>query len=222
MDSFIPIGSFKRDEIYSFLGGFFIALSWYIYYTNLSCDISASSIDLVTNPIFLILWLFSTAVLYTIQILMVYFASLAIGRSLKNKNQTEKKKILNIKDPVEDFIPAEFVNEIKIHVHIIGIIITSMLLSLFPLYQLSSMLTLQNIYRRIPLILVALALIGLLYFFAKFLKMFIVIHLLKAEGSLEIIDQNTYAQKRATYIADVKNEESKRKLQNYLDQQKHG
>ena len=51
--------------------------------------------------------------------------------------------------------------------------------------------------------------------------MFIVIHLLKVDGSLEIIDQNTFAQKRAEYIAKVLNERSKQKVQNYLEQQEH-
>jgi hypothetical protein len=51
--------------------------------------------------------------------------------------------------------------------------------------------------------------------------MFIVVYLLKADGSLEIIDQNTYAQERASYIAKVANERSKQKVQNYLDQQEH-
>jgi hypothetical protein len=52
--------------------------------------------------------------------------------------------------------------------------------------------------------------------------MFVAIHLLKADGSLEIIDQNAYYQERAVYIAKVQNERSKQKLQNYLDQQRHG
>jgi hypothetical protein len=52
--------------------------------------------------------------------------------------------------------------------------------------------------------------------------MFVVIHLLKADGSLEIVDQNTYAQERAAYIAKVKNEQSEKKVQYYLEQHEQG
>jgi hypothetical protein len=145
MDPFIPIGSFKRDEIYSFIGGFFIASSWCIYFANLSCDISISSIDLVTNPIFLILWLLSTALLFTIQSFITFIIAKVIGSQLKGKTQIERKRILNLQDPVEDFIQAEFVNDIKISVHIVGIIITSVPLSLFPLYKISGRFITQNI-----------------------------------------------------------------------------
>lgn len=221
MDSFIPIGSFKRDEIYSFIGGFFIASSWYIYFASLSCDVSISDINIVTSPIFLILWLLSTVLLFTIQLFITFIIAKVIGYQLRGKTQIERKKILNLQDPIEDFIPAEFVNDIKISVHLIGIIITSLPLSLFPLYKISSMFITQNISYLI-LFLIALAYIWLLFIFVKLWKMFIVIYLLKADGSLEIMDQNTYAQERATYIAKVKNEQSKQKVQNYLDQQKHG
>ncbi len=221
MNSLLPIGALRRDEIYSFIGGFFIASSWYMYFMSLSSDASISGIDLVTNPIFLISWLLSTALLFTIQLLTTLIIAQAIKHWLKNKNQIERKKILSLQDPVEDFISVEFVNDIKISVHIIGIIITSTLLSSFPLYKLSSSFITQNISRLI-LSLMVLALICLLFIFIKLWKMFIVIYLLKANGSLEIIDQNTYDQERAAYIAKVKNEVSKQKLQNYLDQQGHG
>jgi hypothetical protein len=220
MDSFIPIGSLKRDEIYSFIGGFFIASSWYMYFMSLSCDASISSIDLVKNPIFLISWLLSTTLLFTIQLLITFIIARAIKCWLKNKSQMERKKILNLQDPVEDFISSEFVNDIKIIVHLIGIIMISVILSLFPLYKLSRPFVAQNTSRLI-LFLIVLVLIWLLFVFIKLWKMFIVIYLLRADGSLEIIDQNTYAQERAEYIANVKNEQSKQKIQNYLDQQKH-
>jgi len=221
MDSFMPIGSLKRDEIYSFIGGFFIASSWYMYFAMSSCDTSISNIDLVTNPFFLISWLLSTVVLFTIQLFTTFIIAKVIGYQLKGKTQIERKKILSLQDPVEDFIPAEFVNEIKISVHLIGIIITSVPLSLFPLCKISGLFITQNISILI-LFLIALAYIWLLFIFVKLWKMFIVIYLLKADGSLEIMDQNTYAQERAAYIAKVKNEQSQQKVQNYLDQQKHG
>jgi uncharacterized membrane protein len=224
MDSFIPFGSLKREEIYSFIGGFFIASSWYMYFTNLPCDTSTSSIDLVTNPIFLISWLLSTALLYAIQLFINYIITLIITPSLKNKSPMERKKILGLKDPVEDFIFAEYVNDVKISVHLVEIIIISALISLFPLYELSSPFVEQNtsclILFLVVLVGIALVLAWLLFIFIKLWKMFVVIHLLKAEGSLEIIDQNTYTQERAAYIAKVANERSKQKLQNYLDQQK--
>ena len=221
MDSFIPIGSLKRDEIYSFIGGFFIASSWCMYFVSLSCDTNISDIDFVTKPFFLISWLFSTASLVTVQLLITFIIALVIKCWLKNKNQIQRKKILNLQDPVEDFIFAEFVNDLKISIHLVGIIMISVLLSLFPLYKLSNLFVTQNSSRLI-LFLIVLALIWLLYIFIKFCKMFIVVYLLKANGSLEIIDQNTYAQERAAYIANIENERSKQKVQNYLDQQKHG
>jgi uncharacterized membrane protein len=221
LNSLLPIGALRRDEIYSFIGGFLIASSWYTYFASLSIDASVSGIDLVTNPIFLISWLLSTALLFTIQLLITLIIAQAIKHWLKNKNQIERKKILSLQDPVEDFVSAEFVNDVKISAHLVGIIITSVPLSLFPLYKLSSSFVTQNISRLI-LSLIVIALIWLLFIFIKLWKMFIVIYLLKADGSLEIIDQNTYAQERAAYIAKLKNEQSKQKVQNYLDQQEHG
>ena len=78
MNPIIPISSLKRDEIYSFIGGLFIASSWQIYFANLSSDTSISSVNLITNPIFLIFWLFSTAVLFTIQLFITFVIAHAI------------------------------------------------------------------------------------------------------------------------------------------------
>lgn len=220
MNSLIPIGTLKRDEIYSFIGGFFIASSWYLYFASLSSDITISSIDLVTNPIFLISWLISTALLFTIQLFATFIIAHAIKYWLKSKNQMERKKMLGLKDPVEDFIFVEFVNEVKYGAHLVGIIIISIALSFFPLYKLSSSFIMQNTSLLI-LFLIILALIWLLFILIKFWKMFIVVYLLKADGSLEIIDQNTYAQERASYIAKVANERSKQKIQDYFAQQEH-
>jgi len=132
----------------------------------------------------------------------------------------ERKKILSLQDPVEDFISIEFVNDLKYGAHLVGIIIISTALSLFPLYKISSSLISQNVSCLI-LFLTILALIWLLFIFIKSWKMFIVVYLLKADGSLEIIDQNKYAQERASYIAKAANERSKQKVQNYLDQQEN-
>ncbi len=220
MNSFIPIGSLKRDEIYSFIGGFFVAALWQIYFINLSSDTSISSINLIANPIFFVYWLSFTALLFTIQSFIIFIAICTIKYWLKNKSQIERKKILNLQDPVEDFIAIEFVNEIKLAAHLVGIILTSVPLSLFPLYKLLSSFAVQKIPCLI-VVLIVLAYIWLLFLFIKLLKMFTVIHLLKVDGSLEIIDLNTFAQKRAEYIAEVLNKQSKQKLQNYLEQQKH-
>jgi hypothetical protein len=220
MNSFIPIGTLKRDEIYSFIGGFFIASSWYLYFTSLSMDTTISGIDLVTKPIFLISWLMSTSLLFTIQLFLTFIIARAIKYSLKSKNQMERKKILSLQDPVEDFIPVEFVTDVKYAVHLVGIIIISIPLSFFPLYKLSRPFITQNTFLLI-LSLIVLALIWLLFIFINFWKMYIVVYLLKADGSLELIDQNTYAQERASYIAKVANERSKQRVQNYLAQEEH-
>lgn len=221
MDSFIPIGTLKRDEVYSFIGGLFIASSWYLYFARLSGNTPISSVDFVTKPIFLISWLVSTALLFAIQLFAAFVVARAIKYWLKGKNQMERKKILGLQDPIEDFIFVEFVNDLKYSAHLVGIIIFSTVLSLFPLYKVSSSLITHNTSRRFILFLIILALIGLSLILVKFWKMFIVVYLLKADGSLEIIDQNKYAQERASYIAKVANERSKQKVQTYLDQQEH-
>ena len=220
MNSFIPIGTLKREEIYSFIGGLFIASSWYLYFTSLSVETTLSSIDIVTKPIFFISWLISTALLFTIELFVIFIVVEAIKCWFKSKNQMERKKILNLQDPVENFISIEFVNDLKYRAHLVGIIIISTALSFFPLYKISSPLIPQNISCLI-LFLTILALIWLLFNFIKSLKMFIVVYLLKADGLLEIIDQNKYAQERASYIAKVANDRSRQKAQNYLDQQEH-
>lgn len=221
MNSLIPIGALRRDEIYSFIGGFFIAGSWYIYFTSLPNNTNISGIELVTSATFLLSWLLSTAILFTIQLLLGFIIAVAIKYWLKGKTQIEKQKVLNLPDPVENFMAVEFVNDVKTNIHIIGIIITAVPLSLFPLYELSRPFITHNMTCLI-LVLIVMAYTCLLFFFIKFWKWFVVIHILKADGSVEIIDQNTYAQERAAYIAKVKNEQSKQKVQNYLDQQNRG
>ena len=220
MNSFIPISTLKRDEIYSFIGGLFIASSWYLYFTSLSVETTLSSIDIVTKPIFFISWLISTALLFTIQLFVNLIVVQVIKCWLKSKNQMERKKILKLQDPVEDFISIEFVNDLKYGAHLVGIIIISTVLSFFPLYKISCSFIPQNISCLI-LILIFLALICLSFIFIRFWKMFIALWLLKADGSLEIIDLNKYAQERASYIAKVANERSRRNVQNYLDQQEN-
>ncbi len=221
MNSLIPIGTLKRDEIYSFIGGLFIASSWYLYFASLSGDTTISEVAFVTKPIFLISWLVSTASLFAIQLFAVFVLVRAIKYWLESKNQMERKKILGLQNPIEDFIFVEFVNDLKYSAHLVGIIIFSTVLSLFPLYRVSSSLIKHNASRRFILFLTILALIWLSFILVKFWKMFIVVYLLKADGSLEIIDQNKYAEERALYIAKVANERSRQKVQTYLDQQEH-
>ncbi|MDD5458240.1 MAG: hypothetical protein PHF37_02465 [Phycisphaerae bacterium] len=217
MNSILPIGSLKRDEIYSFIGGFFIALLWHIYFITIFKGESLSSIDILANPFFLLFWLSSTAALFTIQLLLTFVTAIIIKCRLKGETQEKKLKILNLTDPVENFIFADFVNEVKTGMHLIGIIIIALPLSLFPLYKLASPVISQNICRSILLV-IAIAYVCLLFFFVKFWKMFIAIYLLKMEGLVELIDQNTFIQERAIFAANGANEHSKKKLQNYLNQ----
>jgi hypothetical protein len=168
MNSFIPIGTLKRDEIYSFIGGLFIASSWYLYFAGLSGDTTVSEVAFVTKPIFLVSWLLSTALLFAMQLSAAFVVIRAIKYWLKSKNEMERKKILGLQDPIEDFIFVEFVNDLKYSAHLVGIIIFSTLLSLFPLYKVSSSFTTHNASRRFTLFLTILALVWLSFILANF------------------------------------------------------
>lgn len=130
----LPIHSLKRDEIYTFLGGLFIALVWGIY-LMLSCSLFVRLKEL--SPIFyiiffLFLWLLATLLIFIIYQYLAFFILFLSPKVFNFFPLSWVKWFMGIKEEPHEFHFNEFYEETVLRFHISMVLIISLLLNYFP------------------------------------------------------------------------------------------
>ena len=134
----LPISSLKRDEIYIFIGGLYISVSWLLYfmipeYNNVK--IEGISLFILT-AIFLLCWLTSCIILYIVLLILKSLLEKII------KCRTKKFKLINYKNFLEIYTnPPYYITlsrvEELISLNLINrIILATIILSVFPINKL--------------------------------------------------------------------------------------
>jgi hypothetical protein len=128
----LPIGNLKRIEIYLFIGGAFVAMSWTLNYL---CPIEGKNISMSSFiPIgaLLITWLASSVLLYVSLLVWSYSFNALAGHIYKKYPLGKHAEIVGIDVPERTFVTVEHIEELNSSYIINGIIITSCALSSIP------------------------------------------------------------------------------------------
>jgi hypothetical protein len=209
----IPLTSLRRDEIYTFIGGFLLAAIWYYYFLK-STGEQAPKIDMFTNITFIILWLSSTALLYIILSLTAFVCIKFISRFLATKTSDDLRIRIGVEDPVETFYYYDSLDEVKFSIHLISIVLCTSLLSVYPVYNLIlSHATVRGL-RFFALVAVILILV-MAFLYYRLMLVFIIYNRLRALHLIDFIDTKKYNEERAIFFAQTKNKMSEQKLRNF-------
>jgi len=201
MNQFLPLNALKRDELYSFLGGFLTASVWYVYLEKIGVITSQS---FFSSPMFFILWLLGTAFQYLFSLVLTTIFSRILSKDLLAKDLDEELKARNIKE--KTFFYSTAVEEYQIQNHILCIITIVLILNYFPVIKILAT------YLKLSMLITILALHLLfistsLVFYRYSLKEIILLNLFIKFKSCEIMDYKTYITKRAEAFAEVKRNE---------------
>jgi hypothetical protein len=196
MDIFgLGTGSLRRDEFYTFLGGLFVALSWFVG-LNLSKPSASAGITIADTAFLVFLWLLSTLIVYVL-LFALYLVVPAYAKKQVTKMGVEKIiQILGLAGPPLYFMQKAAMDEDKIIAHVLGLMVVCVPLCVYPWSQ-SAFLSAQHVVW----IVVFAAWVFLAY---RFYRMWVTIHAMTNLVMRQLmypIDFDTYAKEMARFLA---------------------
>lgn len=216
----IPISSLKRDEIYTFIAGIYVASIWYLFLVSTSLINHELDNTLYQTSMVLVMWLMSASVLFIILSVM----SLAMGYTLliycDNQKSNELKKILKITKQYISYYPVEFSKEQLVYNHIYGLCIASIMMTLYPFLKLMSNL---SHYFIIVAVAFVLSLLFSYFYHMGWLRYYSYV-ILKRRQMLDIYDEKKYSEEisvvlakdnidqNKNYVVSIKNSELQNKI----------
>jgi len=132
INGLLPLSSLKRDEIYTFTAGIYIAVIWFLYLGSNSISLSTNSITMYNSCVFIAVWLTSTVLLFVIQLYLSALMRNTLQKYCDNLNRDDLFKILNLGNAKKYYYPPDYYKELLIFIHIIGLSITSCLFIAYP------------------------------------------------------------------------------------------
>lgn len=198
MNNLLPLGSLKRDEIYGFIGGLFIACSWHLYFQKADSSSLSDSSKWLTEILFILLWLLSTALLFICQLILMFIITKCVWFDLQKKTPEVLYKMLGFKSP---YIFLDYFDNLLSSAHIINIVFLSFLISFYPL-----MTAILGIIGQQPLCIIGVPffiICGVLfYFYYTIYRQYLTILQLRATEKLDFIDKKKYCEELAIVAAD--------------------
>ena len=202
MGDLLPTGSLKRDEIYSFLGGLFIACSWSLYFQKLGLLLLSDGSSWSTEITFVLTWLFSTALLFIFQLVMTFVTTKLVLCCLQKKQPEELQKILGFKDPIRDFIFLDYFESLLSSAHIINVVFLSFLISAYPFKIISQNYFGVNVSCGGALVFTGSCTL-LFYFYIIIYRQYLAIIQLRSLARLDFIDKKKYTEEIAVWSAEL-------------------
>ncbi|MBI4209581.1 MAG: hypothetical protein HY538_07755 [Deltaproteobacteria bacterium] len=201
----LPLNSLKRSEVYSFIGGLFVSISWVLYWHEDKDDFF--------EPIYLLAWLWGTIALFVVELILLFFVFRILLWLLRSIDEDNLYKIARIeKDPIQNYIWCDYVDSLLESAHLIIVVLLSLLFSSYPLYNIAQTYLVANSI--CPIIIVALFLsFILLWLDVLLLRQYSSILLLKSKSKLDFVDKKKYAEKRAEFYAEICNERDRKELE---------
>lgn len=129
----LPIGTLKREEIYTFLGGLHVALAWILFFSATKCSDNYKELNLLTTSVFLITWLSAVVIVYLLISIISILISLLAKKKVYKKDLTKTRKILGLGDKPLYHIGRDYFDQFALNAHISSIIFVSILLTIHPL-----------------------------------------------------------------------------------------
>ena len=210
----LPLGSLRREEIYTFMGGLYIALSWTIFIL-LSHPYDIGKTQHIIAFVFALMWLTSVVVLYVILVVLYLALNSLGGRWTKNSSIAVFKSTLNANDPIVNYYPHGYSETIITNNHIDCVLLLSVIISAYPVFGI-----IGTFVREISPKFSIIALVAIIpvvghriwqgtkcrYSFEK----------LVSSGDVEYIDYKKYSEETAKYIADLRITSTKNKINTYV------
>jgi len=200
----LPVSNLKRDEYYTFIHGLAIACIWIIYLKRTAI---VNSIDSVVSLEFIAAWLFSTAFLWIVYNFISLLVRYYINKQLNKKTDEELSHDLKV-SKMSLFYTGP-IEERQINAHILGLLITALIISYYPILSFFP----NNVAINLLLhVFYMLCTIFALYKYKRDIYDLGSINRLITANFCDVLNEKTYAQKRAEYFAELKHNEYKNKL----------
>jgi len=210
----IPLSSLKRDEIYTFMGGLYIALSWAIY-SLVAHPFDVTNMKFLLAAALLFMWLSSVIILFVLLILFYLFIEKAMVYFTKKKDIVYFRRIMQLGDPIVNYYDYEFLDKLRSIIHTSSVIIISISISLYPIIGIvSRILKLTDYSYCVTTYLIIL--LVLFYRVYRTTLMRLAFVKLISVGEVEYIDYKKYSEETAKHIAGVRIENTQSRIKSYL------
>ena len=123
----LPLSGLKRDELYTFIVGIFIALSWYLYFQEIGFVSKSNSLD----PRLIFAWLFSTGIVWLLSSLFTTFVGLSIAQTIKHQKDDDELIKMGVTKKLS-FFWAGPLEEQKVFAHLFTLLTVSLILVFHP------------------------------------------------------------------------------------------
>lgn len=198
VNGILPLSALKRDEIYSFIAGLFVSVTWYLHFAENSVSLKTSGITFYSSCILLVLWLLSTVVVFVTQL----YLSSVVGNNLRKycekKQDDELQKILGLDSSKLHYFSPDYFHELVVYIHIVGLSFAAIPLVQYPAM---SLLSANAIYMTAFLALQIVLLLLLFYQYHRFWLCNCAYSVLRRKGRIEIYDEKKYGEEMALALS---------------------
>lgn len=198
----LPLAKLNRDELYTFIVGFFTALAWHLYFQEIGF-IAKNTASI--NPTLIFAWLFITGLVYIFYTILIWVSDLMCKRKIKSQNDDEELKKMNLKKYLSFFWSGPL-EEQRLFLHIYGLLTISLIFVYHPVASFTSTILSLSWFTAIHITYSTVTIAAYLMLYKQNHYLHQVNNLLD-KNYCDTLDQTTYLSERAAFYAKVKNDE---------------
>lgn len=198
INGLLPLSSLKRDEIYTFIAGLYVAVIWYLFLGSMFYKLYNNSITLYNSCIFITTWLTSTVLLFVIQLYLSSLMRNSLQKYCNNAKHDIMLKALSLDNSRLNYVTTDYYKELIVYIHIIGLSMSSGILIAYP-----SMTLLSYSIKYMSIFFIALVILILLLFYQyhKFWLCLCCYISLRRNGRIEVYDEKKYSEEMALALS---------------------
>jgi len=131
----LPISGLKREEIYTFLSGLYVALSWTLYVAK--DNLVDRTTNILFTGVFMFIWLTAVIIVYLLNSMITVSIAKITKHFVSKKGTLQLKKILQLGEQSVYYFFDDYSESLLFVSHISILIFLSVLLSLYPVLCIS-------------------------------------------------------------------------------------
>ncbi|MFO1464320.1 MAG: hypothetical protein U1F66_11135 [bacterium] len=139
----LPLGSFKRDEIYTFLGGLYVSTFWIVFHSHFYKTNIPNYSDSFFAILFLLLWLNGALLVYFVNSICGFLQRLVNEAKLSRMGPGELAGVLKLNVGLPIYYSRQMYDELFIAAHIDTVVFSSLFLTILPLFLLKTIFLLK-------------------------------------------------------------------------------
>jgi len=136
----LPLGSFKRDEIYTFLGGLYVGLFWILLHPFLKKIEFQNSTETLLGIWLLFFWLNGALLVYFINALCGFAQKLLSEKKIQKLGPVELLQKLKFNITLPIYYSRQVYDELFINTHIDTVVFSSLFLTVFIFFPIKAIL----------------------------------------------------------------------------------